>query len=162
MNEKSAAPRPKPDARVWIGAVVVLIAVLIIGMAIYSRVARFSTAVKKELLDADAGFKKATNTIDAEALRAWALESAQKRRTAQTVTNAMPKEILTLYSKPPDIEVYDSDVKLSWGGGFFSWFFIIGNTNDTLPFHSSNQEFPYNFEWRPGIYYTREANQQLQ
>jgi len=153
---------PKPDARVWLGAVVVLIAALIVGLAIYSRVARFSDAMKKQLAYADDGFKKATNTIDPEALCAWALESAHKRRTDQAVTNVMPKGILTLYGEPPDIEVYDTDVKLSWGGGFFSWFFIIGNTNDTLPFHSDNQEFPYNFEWRPGIYYIREANKELQ
>ena len=118
--------------------------------------------MKKQLAYADDGFKKATNTIDPEALCAWALESAHKRRTDQAVTNVMPKGILTLYGEPPDIEVYDTDVKLSWGGGFFSWFFIIGNTNDTLPFHSDNQEFPYNFEWRPGIYYIREANKELQ
>ena len=159
---KEPPARPKPDARVWFGAIILLIAILIIGMAIYSRLARFSGAVKKQLLDADAGFKKATNTIDPEALRAWALESAHKRRTDQAVTNVMPKEILTLYDEPPDIEVYDSEVKLRWGGGFFSWFFIIGNTNDTAPFHSENQEFRYNFEWRPGIYYTREANRELQ
>jgi len=162
MSQDAKPTQTKPDARVWFGAIILLIAVLIIGMTIYSRVARFSDAVKKQLVAADAGFKKATNTIDAEALRAWALESAHGNGTYQTITNTIPKEMLMLYDEPPEVEVDKSGVTLSWGGGFFHWVLYIGATNDILPHISDNKGYPLNFEWRPGIYYTREANQELQ
>jgi len=51
---------------------------------------------------------------------------------------------------------------LIWGDGFFHWVFYIGATNDTLPHVSQNRQYPFNFEWRRGIYYAREANQELQ
>ncbi|HWC59293.1 MAG TPA: hypothetical protein VHC44_06320 [Verrucomicrobiae bacterium] len=143
-------------------ALAVVILALVIGMAVYSHSARFSDEVKKSLANADAGFKKATNTIDPEALRTWALESIRTNATIKDVTNSIPHEIQTLYPEPPQIEIGTSGLTLSWGGGFFHWVFYIGATNDTLPHISQNRQYPFNFEWRPGIYYTREANQELQ
>jgi len=154
--------RSTPDARLWFAALVIVILALGIGMALYSHSARFSDDVKKSLAEADAGFKKATNTIDPETLRTWALESVRTNATVKDVTNSMPREIQTLYSEPPQIEIGSSGLTLSWGGGFFHWVFYIGSTNDTLSHISKNRQYPYNFEWRPGIYYTREANQELQ
>jgi hypothetical protein len=162
MNQKATAARAKPDARLWLAALVIVVLALAIGMALYSHSARFSGEVKKSLTEADAGFKKATNTVDPEALRTWALESIRTNATIQDVTNSLPKDIQTLYSEPPQIEIGRSGLTLSWGNGFFHWVFYIGATNDTLPHISQNRQYPFNFEWRPGIYYTREANQELQ
>ncbi len=154
--------RPKPDARLWIAALVVVVLGLGIWMALYSNSGRFSEEVQKSLAEADAGFKKATNTMDPDALRTWALESIRTNATIKDVTNTIPKQIETLYNTPPQIEIGGSGITLSWGGGFFHWVFYIGATNDVLPHISQNRQYPYNFEWRPGIYYTREANQELQ
>jgi hypothetical protein len=161
MSEKSTAPRPTPDARLWIGGLVIVILALGITMALYSNSGRVSEDAKKSLAEADAGFKKATNTLNPETLRTWALESIRTNATIQDVTNSMPREIQTLYREPPQIEIGRSGLTLSWGEGFFHWVFYIGATNDTLPHISQNRQYPFNFEWRPGIYYTREATQEL-
>ncbi len=162
MNPPATAARVKPNAFRWIIGVVILVLISGVGLTIISRAMRFSDAVKKSLTDADAGFKKATNTIDPEALRAWALVSAHNKTTYQEITNSMPKEMFSLYDEAPEVQVESSGVTLNWGGGFFNWIMYIGATNDTLPHISENREYPYNFEWRPGIYYTRGANKELQ
>lgn len=162
MNQKATPARPRPDARLWFAAIGIVVLGLGIYMALFSRSGRFSEEVQKSLIEADAGFKKATNTLDPEALRAWALASIRTNATFKDVTNSMPREIQTLYSAPPQIEIGGSGLTLSWGAGFFHWVLYIGATNDTLPHISQNRQYPFNFEWRPGIYYTREANQELQ
>jgi hypothetical protein len=162
MNPKAIAPRSKPDARLWLAAVVFAVLALGAIMALSSRSARFSEEVKKSLANADAGFKKVTNTMDPEALRTWALESVRTNATIKDVTNSIPHKLQNLYHEPPQIEIGSSGLTLSWGVGFFHWVFYIGATNDVLPHISQNRQYPYNFEWRPGIYYTREANQELQ
>jgi hypothetical protein len=162
MTEKTTPPGPRPDARLWIAALVIVVLGLGITMALYSRSGRFSEEVQKSLTEADEGFKKATNTLEPESLRTWALESIRTNATIKDVTNSMPREIQTLYNAPPQIEIGRSGLTLSWGSGFFHWVFYIGATNDTLPHVSQNRQYPFNFEWRPGIYYTREANQELQ
>lgn len=114
------------------------------------------------VVEADAGFKKAKSTIDPEVVRAWALECIQKNASRKEIANLMPESMRNLYGEPPDAWVDGSSLNLLWGGGFFHWGFYIGNTNETMPFNSENHEYPYNFEWRPGIYYTREAKWELQ
>ena len=162
MSPNPATVRAKPNALRWVLGLVFLVVFAGAGLAIYSKSARFLTAVQKPLVDADAGFKKATNTMDAEKVRTWALENVRKQSALKEMYTTMPKDLRTLYDEPPDIVVDDEGLTLSWGGGFFHWVFYIGDTNDTLPFHSLNAGYPYNFEWRPGIYYTREANMELQ
>lgn len=161
MTQPAIPARSKPDARLWLGAVIIAVLALGITMALYSRSARFSEDVKKSLAEADTGFKKATNTMDPEALRTWALASIRTNANYADVTNSMPKQIETLYSEPPQVEIGHSGLTLSWGEGFFHWVFYIGATNDVLPHVSQNRQYPFNFEWRPGIYYTREASQEL-
>lgn len=162
MNEKAASARPNPDARLWLAAIVMAVLALGIFMALYSRSGRFSEEAKKSLTEADAGFKKATNSMDPEALRTWALESIRTNATIKDVTNSLPRQINTLYDTSPQIEIGGSGITFVWGSGFFHWVLYIGATNDTLPHVSQNRQYLYNFEWRPGIYYTREANQELQ
>jgi hypothetical protein len=162
MTPHTTAPRSQPNAGLWIAALVIVVLGLGLTMALLSRSGRFSEGVKKSLTEADAGFKKATNTLDPETLRIWALESIRTNATIHDVTNSMPQQIETLYSTPPQIEIGRSGLTLSWGGGFFHWVFYIGATNDILPQVSQNRQYPFNFEWRPGIYYTREANLELQ
>jgi len=123
---------------------------------------RFSAAIKQPVIYADAGFKRATNTIDPEALRAWALENVRQKASTRDVAATMPASIRNLYDEPPEVQIDEKCLTLSWGGGHFHWVLYIGDTNLTLPFVSDNQGYPYNFEWRPGIYYTREAGPKLQ
>jgi len=161
MNQKTTSPRPTPDARPWLAALLIIVLALGIFLALYSRSGRYSEEVKKSLAEADAGFKKATNTMDPEALRTWALEIIRTNATIKDVTNSIPREIQTLYPTTPLAEIGGSGITLSWGGGFFHWVLYIGATNDILPYISKNRQYPFNFEWCPGIYYTREANQEL-
>ena len=162
MSPNPATARAKPNAAWWVLGLLFLVIFAGVGLAIYSRSARFLTAVQKPLIDADAGFKKATNTMDAEKVRAWALENVRKQAALKEIYATMPQDLRNLYEAPPDIVANADGLTLSWGGDFFHWVFYIGDTNNTLPFHSSNAGYPYNFEWRPGIYYTREANMELQ
>jgi hypothetical protein len=117
----------------------------------------------KFLAQADEGFKKAQKTIDPEMLRVWALENIHKNASRKEIASSMPEYLRTLYDEPPeDAWVDGSSMNLIWGGGFFHWGFYIGDTNETMPFVSNNSEYPYNFEWKSGIYYTREAKWKLQ
>jgi hypothetical protein len=123
----------------------------------------------KYLVDADEGFKKAKATIDPEPLRAWALDELKRRHQTNdfdfpTIPDVeIPKYIKNLYAYPPEQAFVEGDtIDIMWGGGFFHWTFRIGNTNCSEPFLSQNSEYPYNFEWTNGIYYTREANRKLQ
>jgi hypothetical protein len=118
--------------------------------------------VKRSIVYADSGFRRATNTINPEELRAWALENVQKNSSPKELALLMPENIRSLYNEPPDAWLDGSCVCLFWGGGFFHWGLYVGNTNEIMAFISQNQEYPYNFEWKPGIYYTREAKWDLQ
>jgi len=117
------------------------------------------------VVEADAGFKKAKQTIDPEQLRAWALQEIKTHsgKYASIPEAEVPKYIQNLYSNPPEsVWVDGSCVNILWGGGFFGWGFYIGDTNKVMPLISDNREYPYNFEWKPGIYYTRETRRKLQ
>ncbi len=121
------------------------------------------------VVKADAGFKRAKQTIDPEQLRTWALEAVRRWPSTndlgfQTIPDSeIPHYIQNLYSYPPeDASVSGNTVSIFWGGGFFHWVIQIGNTNYSEPFNSGNPEYPYNFEWTNGIYYTREASWKLQ
>jgi hypothetical protein len=121
----------------------------------------------KAVVEADAGFKKAKQIIDPEQLRAWALESINRWPATNgwhTIPESeIPKNIQTLYNYlPEDASVTGDTVVIFWGGGFFHWALEIGSTNVSRPFNSGNPEYPYNFEWVRGIYYSREASCKLQ
>lgn len=135
----------------------VVAVVAALGFLVY----RFNP-VSAVIKQADTGFKKATNTIDPEVLRAWALDNIRKQSSKREISASMPKELRELYKHQPSVSVNGSNLWLNWGGGFFGWFIRIGDTNDIMPFNSNNPEFPYNFEWRPGIYYSRETAWKLQ
>lgn len=115
----------------------------------------------KTIVEADAGFRRATNTINPEDLRAWALLLIQSNTSDKEATESLPDYIQNLYPEPPDVVVVETSVTLIWGGGFFHWGFFVGNTNETMPFISDNPQYPYNFEWKPGIYYSRETKRKL-
>jgi hypothetical protein len=121
----------------------------------------------KDVVGADAGFKKAKQTIDPEQLRAWALESIKRWPNTNgwhaIPDSEIPNYIRNLYSYPPgDASVAGDRVIIFWGGGFFHWVIEISSTNFSEPFKPDNPEYPYNFEWVKGIYYSREANWKLQ
>jgi hypothetical protein len=122
--------------------------------------------------EADTGFRKAKNIINPEQLRAWALAEIPKHPQLtndvipQISNSEIPSNIQKLYAALPEdavIQKYGDQkyVQISWGGGFFHWALLVGDTNFSLPFNSANHEYPYNFEWVPGIYYTRECNWKL-
>lgn len=123
---------------------------------------------------ADEGFKQAKKTVDPEALRVWALQTIAKSSATNTdgngmmievTSNSVPDSILHMYTVPPeDISVtpgksgHPGEVDVCWGGGFFHWWLTISETNNIEPYKSDNPEYPYNYEWVPGIYYSREAD----
>jgi hypothetical protein len=119
----------------------------------------------KIVAEADAGFKRAKQTIDPEQLRVWALESI-KRWPATNGYQAIPeseipKYIQNLYSSPPeDAMVMGDSVTIFWGGGFFHWVIEVGSTNFE---HSANESADYQtVEWRRGIYYSHEGHRKIQ
>jgi hypothetical protein len=130
---------------------------------------------------ADAGFRKAKQTIDPEQLRAWALEEIAKNPTNDgifppKIPNAeIPSYMQKLYSQPVEDAVIwkfagntnfalltlhsnsveqlgQTNVTIFWGGPFFHWMFEIGPTN----FVPSPDSYVTTAEWVPGIYYGRE------
>src|SRR5450759_1229684 len=108
----------------------------------------------KIVIEADAGFKKAKETINPEELRAWALGAINQRTNLKAIYNSMPPYVRTLYAEPPDISVDESSVSLGWGGGFFHWGIDVGSTNFVI---FTNANIPWTVvEWVPGIYYGRE------
>jgi hypothetical protein len=144
----------------WITLIVVLcVPVFFVGS--------FLAAPFVAIYKADEGFKKAKQTIDPEQLRIWALQEMQKHGDTNTPSNIpigeiptseIPQPIQKLYSYPPENVFVNGDVvAIIWGGGFFGWGIQIGNTNYSEPYKSTNPDWPYNFEWVPGIYYTRET-----
>jgi len=154
-----------------------LLVIVFVFAAIIAGVVAFKYLLSipdKSLIQADEGFKKAKITIDPEELRAWALAEIVKRQPVANdiegngIPNSeIPNYIKNLYSDfPEDAAVVkesgDSYVRIFWGGGFFHWVMEVGDTNFSEPFNSSNPEYPYNFEWVKGIYYTREANRKFQ
>ena len=147
-------------------AVVMLFCSLPIGWLVWSGFSMYR-GVKQSIVEADAGFRKATNTIDPETLRTWALQEIQNHSntngSVSISTSEIPAPIKNLYSIPPeDAESDGSTVTIYWGGGFFHWVIEIGSTNFSEPFNSGNSDYPYNFEWVKGIYYSREAAWKLQ
>jgi hypothetical protein len=146
---------------------VVLIAVLLIPVLYFGG---FLIAPAITIYRADEGFKKAERTINSEQLRNWALEEINKNPADtnsfyhSVSSSEVPSYINNLYTISPETVMVspatsDSEgfVTIAWGGGFFHWLIRIGNTNFTEPYKSDNPEFPYNFQWTNGIYYTREA-----
>lgn len=102
--------------------VAVVLAFGAVGLSVYNFWAKFSAGVKKELTDADAGFRRLTNTMDPEVLRVWALESARTNAPQKDIVESMPKEIRNLYDEPPEVQPDSSGLTLSWGEAFFTGF----------------------------------------
>ena len=143
---------------------IVLLAVLCVPILLISN---FLMMPSRAIRKADQGFRKAKQTIDAEALRSWALDAIKRwpsTNGSRVIANSeIPENIRMLYSQPPGRVFIRSDaVEIDWGGALFHWGFEIGSTNFFRPFNSGNHECPYNFEWKSGIYYSREANWKLQ
>jgi len=116
------------------------------------------------VMEADAGFKNAKQTIDPEQLRAWALESIKHWHSTngfQTIPESeVPEYIRNLYPDPPDAAVIGDGVLISWGGGFFHWAIFVGPTNSVR----TKDESPgyQTVEWTQGIYYSREGYRKIQ
>jgi hypothetical protein len=120
----------------------------------------------KIVVEADAGFKKATQTIDPEKLRAWALEEIAKHKPSTNdfagkdiPDSEIPSYIQALYPYPAEDATVRFDenqpyVMIVWGGGFFHWKIDIGSTN-LIGTTGSGNHFT-TVEWAPGIYYSRE------
>jgi hypothetical protein len=113
----------------------------------------------KAVHEADAGFRKAKETIDPERLRAWALEEISKKERTNTnpPDSDIPIYIRNLYiDDPPEAFVVDTNiVTIYWGGGLFHWMIDVGDTNYTESTGVVENHFT-TVEWVPGIYYTRE------
>ena len=114
---------------------------------------------------ADAGYRKAKETINFEELRSWAQAEAKqhsglKGESENVPRSEIPAYIMHLYSFPPEFVVADTgdtncNARIVWGGGVFHWSFEIGSTNFVA---STNLECPHVYELSPGIYYRRESS----
>ena len=114
---------------------------------------------------ADEGFRRAQRTINPEELRKWAFQEIKKRGGTENddiPRSEFPDYIQKLYPGGPESAsaLADGDqsrVVIFWGGGFFHWVMEIGDTNYSKPFDSENPEYPHNYQWTNGIYYSHEA-----
>jgi len=115
-----------------------------------------------DVVAADAGFRRAKQTIDPEKLREWALKQIAKKKGHGDLIpqTELPDYIYKLYDSPPDVclskGVGEDDVMLIWGGGFFHWGFHIGSTNLVLRTNLAPDDSYAVAQWVPGIYYARE------
>ena len=125
----------------------------------------FIWEVAKKIYQADEGFKRAQRTIDPEELRKWAFQEIEKRGDTDNPDipgSEIPSYIRNLYAGGPEdakalADGDQSRVVIFWGGGFFHWVMEIGDTNYSKPYVSENSEYPHNYQWTNGIYYSREA-----
>ncbi|HXB59986.1 MAG TPA: hypothetical protein VNU95_10495 [Candidatus Acidoferrales bacterium] len=131
---------------------------------------------------ADAGFKKAKETIDPEQLRAWAMGEIPKYPPQansifppKILNSEIPNYLQKLYSEHvEDAYVYrepdstnivmtngpmqiiknagQTNITIFWGGPFFHWMLEIGATN----YVPEKDPQVMIIEWVPGIYYARE------
>jgi len=161
MNQ-APSPNSRPLKIVRWAVGILLLAVLICCLKPLVLSRHMHEVVGKSIVEADARLRRHTNTIDPEDVRTWALELIQLQASDKVAADSRPDYIRNLYSGPRDILVSESCVSLIWGGRLFHWAYYIGNTNEIKPFHSDNSQTSYNFEWKPGIYYTRETKRGLQ
>ncbi|HSY20330.1 MAG TPA: hypothetical protein VK815_18445 [Candidatus Acidoferrales bacterium] len=137
-------------------------AVIIVMAAVSSLAAWLYFSTPKIVADADAGFRKAKQTIDPEKLRAWALESITRwpdTNGSQKIPDSeIPEYLHNLYPTPPeDAFVTGGVVSVFWGGGFFHWVIEVGPTNYVSGERSEYQTV----EWTNGIYYSHEGNRKI-
>ena len=136
-------------------------AVILVIVAIFCLPSWFYFSPSKIVANADAGFKKAKQTIDPEKLRAWALKEIPQytQPTNEIIPPKIKKAeipscIQSLYSQAPEDAFVQKEgyVQIFWGGPFFHWSLEIGPTN-FVPAPDSHVKTA---EWIPGIYYNRE------
>jgi hypothetical protein len=140
-------------------------AIIVIIAAVFSLILWLWFTTPKIVAEADAGFKRAKQTIDPGQLRAWALESSKRwpsTNGAHAIPESeIPKYIRDLYAYPPeDATVIGDTVTIFWGGGGFHWVIEIGPTNyvrlaDDSPGYQT-------VEWTQGIYYSHEGYRKIQ
>ncbi|HXE42527.1 MAG TPA: hypothetical protein VN516_05845 [Candidatus Baltobacteraceae bacterium] len=143
-------------------------AMVIVIAAVFALILWWWFTPPQIVVEADAGFKKAKQTVNPEELRQWALEEINRRPATngwnEIPESEIPSRIRYLYPNHPIEKAWVAGdiVLISWGGGFFGWEIEVGSTNFSEPFNSGNPECPYNFEWVRGIYYKREGDWKLQ
>jgi len=157
----------------WLGLVLIAVVVIpvIAASIFYGRFYVYGfLSARNALRTADAGFKKAKQTINPEELRTWALETIKRYPDTNDGSpsippSEIPKFVRDLYSQPPFDTIVlqrgsnQSSVLFMWGGGLFAWSIEVGQTN---LISETNPEYPRSFTWVPGIYYTRESSWDLQ
>jgi hypothetical protein len=150
----------------WIVGVLFIALLVLVGYFVWNknRPARYAMA-------ADKAYLKATQTIDPEQLRAWALQSisrypiTNKNLGSRGIPKSeIPNQILRLWPTEPYVFVEqqetnnEKNVGIIWDGDQpgYKWWLVIGSTN-FLQF--SNTEVSCNYfqkvVWAPGIYYNR-------
>jgi len=128
--------------------VVLFICMLLAGLLFYQS----QLELRRSVVEADSGFTKATNSINPEELRAWALKNIQNKATEKELYDSMPEYIRTLYRNPPRVLILDESVSFLWGGpGFSYWTIHVGPTNSMT--RTGVIEGRKTIEWVPGIFY---------
>jgi len=143
----------------WIWIILLLVAAIIAGV---SRFELWLSLPPSDVVEADKGFKKAKATINPEQLRTWALEEIPKCSVTNEdgeifIPNSdIPNYIKELFSEPPNEAcVWENGgqkcILFGWGGPFFNWSIIIGQTN-FVPLLSPEESAT---KWVSGVYFSR-------
>ena len=171
LPPKTSEPERHRKRRLWAALIALAVIPVIAASIFYGRFYVYGfLSARNAVRTADAGFKKAKQTINAEDLRTWALETIKRYPDTNDGSpsipqSEIPKYIRDLYSQPPfETAVLQrgsnqSSVLFMWGGGLFAWSIEVGQTN---LISETNPEYPRTFTWAPGIYYTRESSWDLQ
>ncbi len=143
----------RPKKKIFWAALLVVSSVVCV-LPVWLILHQIGRGIRESVAEADSGFKKATNSINPEDLRSWALENVRQKATRTELYRSMPENIRTLYSEPPDARVDGDILILMWGGGFFHWEIDVGPASFSETTGVDNHFTT--LEWIPGIYYSRE------
>src|SRR5262249_9635858 len=114
MNAEAKTTRAKTKGLWWKTVSIALFALLVSAIPIGLLVYKFVSASNKQLKETDARFRKITNSLDAETVRAWALKMNHKKASQEEIAQSMPKELHNLYDEPPEVAFDDSGLALNW------------------------------------------------
>jgi hypothetical protein len=126
-SEPPTVPGASKSTKGFSGKILAAVFAAVVVYFIFFTTNPFNIAYK-----ADAGFRRATKSIDPEQLRVWAMREIsthlftnETQRLRNIPEADIPAQVKNLYSLPPSAAVMRNDsgenpyVKIIWGGGFF-------------------------------------------
>ena len=140
---------------------ILAVALLLIALAVavVSFIYLKEAALPADVDAANTAIGKFKKTVNPGQFRAWAVDELGKRSATngQNIPDTeVPDYIKTIASNPPN-EAYffrnngGEGIVFEWGGPFFDWAIMVGQTN--LALHSTSENTVE--RWVPGIYFER-------